>query len=142
MSVYETHSPAETIELGRRLGKTLQPGSVVAYRGGLGMGKTCMTRGIALALGLGDVVMSPTFALVNEHRGQNITLCHFDMYRVNGYDDLYSTGFYDYLDSGAIVVVEWSENIEGLLPGGAVTVTFERTGEESRRITIDGGEEI
>ena len=135
-----THSAAETEALGCRLGCALTPGTVVAYRGGLGMGKTCFTRGLAAGLGIDPAeVSSPTFALVNEYRGGRLPLWHFDMYRVESFDALYSTGFFDYLDLGGVLALEWSENIDGALPEGTITITFERLGDESRSITIEGG---
>lgn len=84
-------------------------------------------------------VSSPTFALVNEYRGGRLPLWHFDMYRVESFDALYSTGFFDYLDLGGVLALEWSENIDGALPEGTITITFERLGDESRSITIEGG---
>ena len=135
-----THSAAETEALGCRLGCALAPGTVVAYRGGLGMGKTCFTRGLAAGLGIDPAeVSSPTFALVNEYRGGRLPLWHFDMYRVESFDALYSTGFFDYLDLGGVLALEWSENIDGALPEGTIYITFERLGDESRSITIEGG---
>ena len=135
-----THSAAETEALGCRLGCALAPGTVVAYRGGLGMGKTCFTRGLAAGLGIDPAeVSSPTFALVNEYRGGRLPLWHLDMYRVESFDALYSTGFFDYLDLGGVLALEWSENIDGALPEGTIYITFERLGDESRSITIEGG---
>ena len=111
-----THSPEETSRLAQRLAQDLKGGEVIAFTGGMGAGKTAFTRGLALGLGCGDVASSPTFALVNEYRGR-LTVEHFDMYRVDGWDDLYSTGFFDYLDTDCVLVIEWSENIAGALPG-------------------------
>lgn len=120
------------------LAKLLRPGDVIAYRGGMGAGKTTFTRSLCAALGIEAWVSSPTFALVHEYPGSSFSLCHFDMYRIDGFDELYSTGFFDYLDRGDILAVEWSENIEGALPPGTITVTFEITGETSRIITVEG----
>ncbi|MCR4594745.1 MAG: tRNA (adenosine(37)-N6)-threonylcarbamoyltransferase complex ATPase subunit type 1 TsaE [Clostridiales bacterium] len=142
MQKFVTNSEKETIELGKRLGKTLKPATVVAFYGGLGMGKTTFTRGLAKALGSDADVSSPTFAIVNDYGG-NPHLYHFDMYRVESWDDLYSSGFFDYLDSGAVLAVEWSENIENALPDNTVRVTIEHGENDNQRyITIDGGEEI
>ena len=88
---YITHSPAETEELGCRLGRTLRPGTVVAYFGGLGMGKTAFTRGLARGLGCTGRVTSPTFTIVNEYDGAT-PLFHFDMYRLDSEDDLFDIG--------------------------------------------------
>ena len=120
------------------LAKLLRPGDVIAYRGGMGAGKTTFTRSLCAALGIEAWVSSPTFALVHEYPGSSFSLCHFDMYRIDGFDELYSTGFFDYLDRGDILAVEWSENIEGALPPETITVTFEITGETSRIITVEG----
>ena len=140
MSVFVTHSPAETIELGKRLALKLRSGDVVAYFGPMGMGKTAFTHGLATGLGIDEkTVSSPTFALVHEYRGSGKTLYHFDMYRISGWDDLYSTGFFDYLDMGGILAVEWSENIENALPENAVKIYFSQgENENDRIIEIDG----
>ena len=135
-----TRSPAETIALGRCIGERLRGGDCLAYVGGLGAGKTTMTRGIAVGMGLEDDVTSPTFALVNEYRGRGLSLCHFDMYRITSSADLETTGFYDYMDEDTVLAVEWSENISGELPPDTVFVHIERIDEETRRITINGDE--
>ena len=135
-----TRSPAETIALGRCIGERLRGGDCLAYVGGLGAGKTTMTRGIAVGMGLEDEVTSPTFALVNEYRGRGLSLCHFDMYRITSSADLETTGFYDYMDEDTVLAVEWSENISGELPPVTVFVHIERIDEETRRITINGDE--
>ncbi|MDD3833794.1 MAG: tRNA (adenosine(37)-N6)-threonylcarbamoyltransferase complex ATPase subunit type 1 TsaE [Oscillospiraceae bacterium] len=139
-----TKKPSETQAIGAALAKELKGGDVVALYGGLGMGKTVFVKGLAAGLGLEDEVTSPTFALVHEYGknspfGGNSPLIHFDMYRVSGWDDLYSTGFFDYLDGGGILVVEWSENIEGALPDNTIRVYFEKPDEDCRRIKIEGG---
>ncbi|MBQ3069333.1 MAG: tRNA (adenosine(37)-N6)-threonylcarbamoyltransferase complex ATPase subunit type 1 TsaE [Clostridia bacterium] len=135
--VFESHSPSQTEALGARLAAALDGGRVVAMFGGLGMGKTAFVRGMAEGRGLKAEVSSPTFALVQDYGGQP-PLVHFDMYRIETWDDLYSTGFFDYIDMGAILAVEWSEQIEGALPEDAVRVTFERLSDTDRRITVEG----
>ena len=132
-----THSETETMELGARLAKHCVSGTVVAFFGGLGMGKTAFVRGMASVLSPSAHVSSPTFALVNDYGGQP-PLVHFDMYRVTGWEDLDTTGFYDYQDQGAVLAVEWSENIEAALPPDAIRVTFERLSETERSIIIEG----
>lgn len=134
-----THSAEETIEFAVSFGKKLVGGEIIAYRGGLGAGKTTFTRGLSIGLGLGDEVTSPTFALVNEYRGK-INLIHFDMYRINGAADLETTGFYDYMDGDSVLAVEWSENISEELPVETITVTIERIDDDTRRIIIEGDE--
>lgn len=142
MAKYITNSAAETEELARRFGEKLRDGDVVAYRGGMGMGKTHFTRGIAQGMGITQAVSSPTFAIVNEYRGGGRLLCHFDMYRIEGFDDLYSTGFFDYLDGGAVLAIEWSENIEdsGALPEETIWIEIRRLGDNSREFLIEGDE--
>ncbi len=142
MQKFVTNSEKETTELGRKLAGKLTGGTVVAFFGGLGMGKTAFTRGMAQVLCVKEDVSSPTFAIVNDYGG-NPPLYHFDMYRVESWDDLYSSGFFDYYENGGILAVEWSENIENALPENTVRVTFERGENDNQRvITIEGGEEI
>ncbi len=132
-----THSVAETQAVGSSLARHCTAGTVVAFFGGLGMGKTAFVRGMAQVLSPAAEVSSPTFALVNDYGGTP-PLVHFDMYRVTGWEDLDTTGFFDYLDAGAILAVEWSENIEAALPEDAVRITFERLSETDRAITVEG----
>lgn len=139
MACFETHSARETEQLGARLSSALGRGCVVAMFGGLGMGKTAFVRGMAEGLGLNAEVSSPTFALVQDYGGTP-PLVHFDMYRIETWDDLYATGFFDYIDMGAVLAVEWSEQIENALPEDAVRVTFERLSDTDRRITVEGVE--
>ena len=134
-----THSPEETIDAAKKLGSMLHAGDIIAYKGGLGVGKTTFTRGLAIGLGLGDNVFSPTFALVNEYKGKNISLYHFDMYRISGEDDLESTGFYDYPFEDNIVAVEWSENIADFLPENTIYITISRIDDDTREIIIENG---
>lgn len=137
---YLSHSPGETEAIGRELGQRLVPGSVVAYRGGLGMGKTAFTRGLAQGLGCRGRVTSPTFTIVNEYNGPT-PLFHFDMYRLPDADALFDIGWEDYLQRGGVCAVEWSENVADALPPEAVFVTIEREAghDDWRRITITGG---
>lgn len=110
-----SNSPQQTESFGERLGKVLTGGETVAFFGGLGMGKTRFTAGLAKGMGLKSDVSSPTFSLVHEYHGEKV-LYHFDMYRITTFEDLCSTGFYDYLDGNGVLAVEWSENIENALP--------------------------
>lgn len=139
MRKYISNSPEETEELGARLAKKLSGGEVVSFKGGLGMGKTCFTRGLAKGLGFEGEVTSPTFALINEYIGGRLPLYHFDMYRISGWEDLYSTGFFEYLEEGGVIAAEWSENIENALPQSTVTVSFVRIDDNTREIEISGG---
>ena len=136
---YLTNSPDETEALGAALGRVLTPGTILAYRGDLGAGKTAFTRGLAKGLGYADSVTSPTYTIVNEYVGGRLPLFHFDMYRLRSADDLWGIGWDDYLDRGGVCAVEWSENVAEAMED-AVFVTIEKIGETSRRITIEGGE--
>ena len=136
--VFRTKSAEQTEALGQKLGASLPAGSVVAFRGGLGMGKTAFTRGLARGLGCTGRVTSPTFTIVNEYRG-NIPLFHFDMYRLESSDALFDIGWEDYLERGGVCAVEWSENVADALDG-AIRITIEKTGENSRRILMEGGD--
>ena len=138
---YITHSPAETEELGCRLGRTLGPGAVVAYFVGLGIGKTAFTRGLARGLGCTGRVTSPTFTIVNEYEGR-IPLFHFDMYRLPDSDALFDIGWDDYLDRGGVCAVEWSEQVDEALPEDTIYVTISRHPDHDnwRIIEIEGGE--
>lgn len=137
---YLSHSPEETEQLGEQLGRTLRPGSVVAYRGDLGMGKTAFTRGLARGLGCTCRVTSPTFTIVNEYSGA-LPLFHFDMYRLDSSDDLFDIGWEDYLSRGGVCAVEWSERVEDALPDDTLWVSIARgNGEKDRIITVTGGE--
>ena len=136
-----THSPEETEAIGERLAEKLHPGTVLAYRGDLGAGKTAFTRGLCRGLGCQETVTSPTYTIVNEYLGGRLPLFHFDMYRLASDDDLWDIGWEDYLDRQGVCAVEWSENVDDALQG-AITVHIERTGDESRRITITGGEQL
>ena len=135
---YETNSPEETEQLGAALGRIVRPGTVIAYRGDLGAGKTAFTRGLARGLGYTDIVTSPTYTIVNEYLGGRLPLFHFDMYRLTSPDDLWDIGWEDYLDRGGVCCVEWSENVADALED-PITVTIDKLGENSRRITLEGG---
>ena len=133
-----SHSPAQTEAVGEALGKILKPGAVIAYRGDLGAGKTAFTRGLARGLGAQEPVTSPTYTIVNEYLSGRLPLFHFDMYRLGSAEELWDIGWEDYLDRNGICAVEWSENVEDAMED-AVVITIEKTGFESRKITIKGG---
>ena len=137
---FVTNSERETEELGARLAGRLGPGAVIAFTGDLGAGKTAFTRGLARGLGYEGRVTSPTFTIVNEYEGTQMPLFHFDMYRLEGPEDLFGIGWEDYLDRGGVCAVEWSERVEEALPEEAVTVAIARhpEREEWRIITIEG----
>ena len=132
-----TNSPAQTEAVGAALAKCLTPGSIIAYCGDLGAGKTAFTRGLARGLGCTDIVTSPTYTIVNEYLSGRLPLFHFDMYRLGSSDELWDIGWEDYLERGGICAVEWSENVTDAMEN-AIWVRIEKTGDESRRITIEG----
>lgn len=133
-------SAAATRAFAADFAKTLGGGSVLAFTGDLGAGKTCFTHGICEGVGFSGEVSSPTFAIVNVYLGGTLPVYHFDMYRISGWEDLETTGYFDYLDSGdGIVVVEWSENIDAALPDNTIFINIEKLGENERKITVTGG---
>ena len=134
---YLSHSPEETEHIGEMLGRRLRPGTVVAYRGGLGMGKTAFTRGLARGLGCAGRVTSPTFTIVNEYDGAT-PLFHFDMYRLGSSDELFDIGWEDYLTRGGVCAVEWSENVPEAFDGSEIRVSIEKCSDNARKITIEG----
>lgn len=139
MIIFESNSAEETAAAAEKFAENLKAGDTVLYTGEMGAGKTHFTKGIARYLGITDTVASPTFAIVNEYHGGKIPLFHFDLFRIETFDDLYATGFFDYLDRDGIIAVEWSENIPALAgePESVWTVDIAKTGENSRRITIE-----
>ncbi len=138
MPRFTTYSRAETVALGARLAQGLPNGALICFRGGLGSGKTAFCEGIAAGLGCTDPVSSPTFSIVNYYRGAR-PFAHFDLYRISTVDDLNAAGFYDYLDEGAIVATEWSENFEDLLAlEQPITITITRVDENTRTFIVEG----
>lgn len=140
MQKFLSKSYTETEEIASKFARTLKGTEIIAMFGGLGAGKTAFTRGLARGLGIDDGVSSPTFALVHEYDGK-FPVYHFDMYRINSFDDLYTTGFFDYMGNG-IMVVEWSENIENALPDDCIRIHIEHISENEREIIIEGAENI
>jgi len=134
---YITNSPQQTEALGAALGKILTAGSIIAYQGDLGAGKTAFTRGLARGLGCTETVTSPTYTIVNEYLSGRLPLFHFDMYRLHSSDDLWDIGWEDYLDRGGICAVEWSENVADALED-PIAVRMEKIGAQARRIIIEG----
>ena len=140
MTEFFSKSEKETQEFARDFAKTLSRGSVIAFEGDLGAGKTAFTRGLSEGLGCRDSVSSPTFAIVNEYDGE-IPLFHFDMYRIETFSELYSIGFFEYLERGGICAIEWSENIYSALPDDSIFVSIEKISENERKITVTEGKE-
>ena len=135
---YITHSPAETEAVGEALAKTLRPGTVLAFRGDLGAGKTAFTRGLGRGLGCTERVTSPTYTIVNEYTSGRLPLFHFDMYRLRSSEDLFDIGWEDYLERGGVCAVEWSENVADAMEG-AIRVDIAKLSDDTREITIEGG---
>lgn len=142
---YISRSPEETARIADEVASGLHSGDIILYEGDMGAGKTTLTKGIAAALGITDPVTSPTFALVNEYPQGRVPLFHFDLYRIDSYDDLYAVGFFDYLDREGIIAAEWSENIPGLGQELAqdsnhrvINIRIEKSGENERRILVSG----
>ena len=136
---FVTHSREETAALGGRLADALKTGRVVAFTGDLGAGKTAFVSGMARALGVEERVTSPTFTIVNEYEGGRLPLFHFDMYRLDGADELFHIGWEDYLSRGGVCAVEWSENVAEAIEDGAVRGSIVRgDGDNDRIIAIEG----
>ncbi len=141
MKEFFTYSDKETEDIAAKLAIEITANgnkkSFIAMYGGLGVGKTAFTRGLALALGIHGV-KSPTYAIVNEYSSCGYKMYHFDMYRISDPDDLYSTGFYDYIEENAVIICEWSENIESEIPADAIKIKIEKTyeSENARKITL------
>ena len=133
--IYITHNVQETEALAKDLAPMLKSAPAVALYGGLGMGKTAFTRGLTAALGCTVPASSPTYTIVNEYPGPR-KVCHFDMYRLGAADALYDIGWEDYLESGALCITEWSENVPGVFPEGTVEIHFRRIDDETREIKV------
>jgi len=143
MIIY-TNSAQQTEEVGKRLAAALESARIkrafIAMRGEMGVGKTAFTRGFCSHFGIG-AVKSPTYTIVNEYRGR-VSVFHFDTYRIEDEDDLYSTGYDDYIGRNGYIICEWSEKIESLIPENSVTVTISRTdGGDGRKIEINNAPE-
>lgn len=141
--VFTTHSAAQTHALGAALGRCLVPGDVVALRGDLGSGKTCLIQGVCEVLHVVDYVTSPTFILINEYvgqcRGRELPVYHFDLYRLGGVDQLEELGAEEYFYGRGVCLVEWAERAHGSLPDRCCHVWLEYGGEAcERRITLQG----
>ena len=124
----------DTAKLAERIANSLHGGECIAFSGGMGMGKTTFTRSLAKSLGYEGDVQSPTFAIVNEYIGGRLNVYHFDMYRIETFDDLYSTDFFAYCEMGGVVVCEWSENIENVLPENHVKISISHGEDENTRV--------
>lgn len=136
--VFTTTTAEQTEAVGQALAGVLTGGSVIAYHGDLGAGKTAFTRGLARGLGITDPVTSPTYTIVNEYLDGRLPLFHFDMYRLTSSEELWDIGWEDYLQRGGVCAVEWSENVADAMDG-AICICIEKIDETTRKITIEGG---
>ncbi len=134
MKEFISNSETETAKLAFEIAQKIKPNDIIAFSGSMGMGKTAFTRAFVTALGGADVVSSPTFAIMNEYSTKEFTVYHFDMYRIFSIDDLYSTGFFDYLETGAVMLIEWSENITEALPDNTIFIDIRLGEHENQRI--------
>lgn len=142
MKTFITESYEETLMKAGEFAQTLLQPKVIAFIGGLGMGKTAFTAGFVKGLKIDCKVSSPTFSVCNEYIGENARIYHFDMYRVESWDDLYSTGFFDYLNSNAYILIEWSENVFGALPDDAIIIEIEKKSANKRLFKIMSKTEV
>ena len=142
MKEFVTNSVEETKALASKLSIEIEAGTVLGFLGDLGSGKTAFTSGFVKGLGIESEVSSPTFAICNEYEGGGKKVYHYDMYRIESWDDLYSVGFFDAVGSGAYVLCEWSENIFGALEDDAVIIKIEKLDENKRRITLMNKNEV
>jgi len=135
-------NPEETLRIGEAIGRTLENGDIVALFGDLGAGKTTITQGIAKGIGIPDeyYITSPTFTLINEYPGKTV-LFHLDVYRLSGSRELEDLGYEEYFDSDGILVIEWAEKIEDILPLRSLFIRLEHRDEQSRNIIISGHSE-
>lgn len=129
---FVSKSAKSTEELGSRIAGVLKGKEMIAMFGDLGAGKTAFIRGLCEGLGIDEGVSSPTFAIVNAYSGR-YPVYHFDMYRIKDVDDLFATGFYDYIGTG-ITIIEWSENIESELEPDCIRIRITKTDDENERI--------
>jgi len=127
-----TKSTEETVELGRKIGKTLQPNDVVALIGDLGAGKTTLAQGIAQGLGVKEYVTSPTFIIINEHQGR-IPLYHIDLYRLETPGAIEDLGIQEYFSKGGVCVIEWAERLGELRPSNIKSIEIKVMSEDERR---------
>ena len=136
MEKKRTKNQSETEKLGETLAKTLRNGDLIALYGELGAGKTAFVRGALRGLGFSGAVASPTFAIVNEYRNESRVAAHFDMYRIDTEEQLYTSGFYDYLGD-AVIFAEWGDKVREFLPERRIDVTITQLSDGSREITTE-----
>ncbi len=139
MRKYHVHSVAETAELGRKLGSLLQKGDTICLIGDLGTGKTAFTGGIAKGLGVGGYITSPTFTIINEYEGR-LPLYHFDVYRIGDAQEMFETGYYEYIEGDGVTVIEWADIIREILPSDRIEINIDKVDyadTDSRTVTME-----
>ncbi len=138
MKTLETHSAEETTDLGRRLSPDIKPGTIVLLRGDLGAGKTTLVKGIAegFQAALAEDVTSPTFTLIHEYRGPQVTLYHIDLYRIDTARELDTLALDDLMSANSILLIEWGEKFERFTKERDVEIAIEHLGEDERRVTV------
>lgn len=143
--IFETYSSQETLALGERLGREASGGEIICLNGDLGVGKTVLTQGFALGLGITEDVVSPTFTIIKEYEEGRLPLYHFDVYRIGDVDEMDELGYEDYFYGEGVTLIEWSVLIAELIPENAVRILIEKDpakGDDYRRITIENYGEI
>lgn len=135
-----THTPEETIRIGKELGESVRENTVIALSGDLGAGKTTLVKGIALGLGIAEEITSPTFIIICEYSGR-LPLYHIDLYRISGEDEFLDLGAEEMFYQGGVTVIEWSERILGILPPECIRITIAYNSDPSKRI-ISGTEKV
>lgn len=141
MLVFESHSPEDTFELGKRLGENALCGQIYTLDGDLGAGKTVFAQGFAAGLGIKDHVSSPTFTILQVYDEGRLPLYHFDAYRIADPEEMEEIGFEEYLDGDGVCLIEWACLVEELLPGERIRVSIERdndAGFDYRKIQVEG----
>ena len=137
--IYETMSPTETFELGRKIGLEAKAGEIICLDGDLGVGKTVFTQGFAKGLGIDEAVNSPTFTIIQEYDEGRLPLYHFDVYRIGNPEEMYEIGYEDYFYGQGVCLIEWAKLIEELIPDEAKIVLIEKkleNGLDYRKITV------
>ena len=145
IQIFESSSPEDTFELGRKTGLAVPAGTVIALGGDLGAGKTVFTKGLAKGLGIDELVTSPTFTILQEYYGGRLPLFHFDAYRIEDADEMQEIGFADYLYGDGVCVIEWAEIIKEILPEDLIAINIRRNAElggSYRRIEVKGGNKL
>ena len=139
--IYETMSPKETFELGKKIGLEAKAGEIICLDGDLGVGKTVFTQGFAKGLGIDEAVNSPTFTIIQEYDEGRLPLYHFDVYRIGDPEEMYEIGYEEYFFGEGVCLIEWSKLIDELIPEEAINIEIDKNlekGLDYRKITVEG----